>query len=64
MYLLHVDAIESLSETLTDRVRLTAAETEGIRNVHSIFITRVLAITVIAYSRGKKSNHRFKKRFT
>ena len=39
--LVHVDAIESVSETITDRIRLIAAETEGIRNVHSIYITRI-----------------------
>ena len=52
--LVHVDAIESLSETLTDRVRLAAAETEGIRNVHSIFITKVLPLSLSSTVEEKK----------
>jgi cation diffusion facilitator family transporter len=37
--LVHVDAIETAGETITDRVRLIAAETEGIKNVHSIYLS-------------------------
>jgi cation diffusion facilitator family transporter len=37
--LVHVDATESSGETITDRIRLIAAETEGIRNVHSIYLS-------------------------
>jgi cation diffusion facilitator family transporter len=37
--LVHVDAIETASETITDRIRLIAAETEGIKNVHSIYLS-------------------------
>ena len=39
--LVHVDAIESESETLTDTIRLIASETEGIRNVHSIYLSQL-----------------------
>jgi cation diffusion facilitator family transporter len=39
--LVHVDAIESESETLTDIVRLIASETDGIKNVHSIYFSQL-----------------------
>jgi cation diffusion facilitator family transporter len=39
--LVHVDATESSGETITDRIRLIAAETEGIRNVHSIYLSGI-----------------------
>jgi cation diffusion facilitator family transporter len=39
--LVHVDATESASETITDRIRLVAAETEGIKNVHSIYLSKL-----------------------
>jgi divalent metal cation (Fe/Co/Zn/Cd) transporter len=39
--LVHVDATESSSETIRDRIRLIAAETEGIRNVHSIYLSKI-----------------------
>ncbi len=38
--LVHVDAIETSTETLTDKIRLIAAETEGIKNVHSIYLSK------------------------
>lgn len=38
--LVHVDAVES-DETVTDKIRLIAADTEGIRNVHSIYQSRL-----------------------
>jgi cation diffusion facilitator family transporter len=41
--LVHVDATESANETIFDKVRLIAAETEGIKNVHSIHISRILS---------------------
>jgi cation diffusion facilitator family transporter len=37
--LVHVDAIEGKNETIMDRVRLVAAETEGIRNIHSTYLS-------------------------
>jgi cation diffusion facilitator family transporter len=37
--LVHVDAIKSEDETILDRVRLIALETEGIKNVHSIYLS-------------------------
>jgi cation diffusion facilitator family transporter len=40
--LVHVDAIESRNETISDRIRLIAAETEGITNIHSIYFSRIL----------------------
>jgi divalent metal cation (Fe/Co/Zn/Cd) transporter len=52
--LVHVDAIESKSETLTDIVRLIASETEGIKNVHSIFFSQLPS-----YS-NKQSNKNFR----
>lgn len=39
--LVHVDATESASETISDRIRLIAAETEGIKNVHSIYLSKL-----------------------
>ncbi|MFZ0222783.1 MAG: cation diffusion facilitator family transporter [Candidatus Nitrosopolaris sp.] len=39
--LVHVDATESANETITDRIRLVAAETEGIKNVHSIYLSKI-----------------------
>ena len=39
--LVHVDAIESGNETISDRIRLIAAETEGITNIHSIYFSRI-----------------------
>jgi divalent metal cation (Fe/Co/Zn/Cd) transporter len=37
--LVHVDAVKSDDETILDRIRLIAFETEGIRNVHSIYLS-------------------------
>jgi divalent metal cation (Fe/Co/Zn/Cd) transporter len=39
--LVHVDAIETESETITDRIRLIASETGGIKNVHSIYLSQI-----------------------
>lgn len=39
--LVHVDATESESETISDRIRLIAAETEGIKNIHSIYLSKL-----------------------
>lgn len=39
--LVHVDAIETESETITDIIRLIASETEGIKNVHSIYLSQI-----------------------
>jgi cation diffusion facilitator family transporter len=39
--LVHVDATEFASETITDRIRLIAAETDGIKNVHSIYLSKI-----------------------
>jgi cation diffusion facilitator family transporter len=39
--LVHVDATESVNETIFDKIRLVAAETEGIRNVHSLHVSRI-----------------------
>ena len=51
--LVHVDAIESESETLTDIVRLIASETDGIKNVHSIFFSQLPS------NSNKQSNKNF-----
>jgi len=40
--LVHVDAIETSTETLTDKIRLIAAETDGIKNVHSMYLSRII----------------------
>ena len=37
--LVHVDAIEGKNETIMDRVRLVAAEIDGLRNVHSTYLS-------------------------
>lgn len=39
--LVHVDAIKADDETTLDRVRLIAFETEGIKNVHSIYLSDI-----------------------
>lgn len=39
--LVHVDAIKSLDETILDRVRLIASETDGVKNVHSIYLSAI-----------------------
>src|ERR671937_2007909 len=39
--LVHVDATELSNETINDRIRLVAAETEGIKNVHSIYLSDI-----------------------
>jgi len=39
--LVHVDATESANETIFDKIRLIAAETEGIRNVHSLHVSKI-----------------------
>ncbi len=39
--LVHVDATEFASETITDRIRLIASETDGIKNVHSIYLSKI-----------------------
>jgi len=41
--LVHVDAIQASNETMTDKIRLIAAETEGIRNVHSIYFSKIMS---------------------
>ncbi|MGZ5510719.1 MAG: cation transporter dimerization domain-containing protein, partial [Nitrososphaeraceae archaeon] len=43
--LVHVDAIEAESETLTDIIRLIASETDGIKNVHSIYFSQLPSST-------------------
>ncbi len=52
--LVHVDAIESSAETLTDRIRLIAAETDGIRNVHSIYLSRIVSSSSSPVSRPNR----------
>lgn len=39
--LVHVDAVKTETETVVDNVRLIAAETEGIKNVHSIYLSKI-----------------------
>ncbi|MDE1819086.1 MAG: cation diffusion facilitator family transporter [Thaumarchaeota archaeon] len=41
--MVHVDAIEGTDETIMDRVRLVAAETEGIKNVHSTYLSSMIS---------------------
>ena len=52
--LVHVDAIETSAETLTDRIRLIAAETDGIKNVHSIFLSKIVGLE--KRSKGHSTN--------
>jgi cation diffusion facilitator family transporter len=40
--LVHVDAMEYSNETTVDRIRLIAAETDGIKNVHSIHMSKIV----------------------
>jgi cation diffusion facilitator family transporter len=37
--LVHVDAVKTETETILDSIRLIASETEGIKNVHSIYLS-------------------------
>jgi cation diffusion facilitator family transporter len=37
--LVHVDAVKTGTETIIDNVRLIAADTDGIKNVHSIYLS-------------------------
>ena len=37
--LIHVDAVKTETETTLDSIKLIAAETEGIKNVHSIYLS-------------------------
>ncbi len=39
--LVHVDAVKIETETIMDNVRLIAADTEGIKNVHSIYLSMI-----------------------
>ena len=39
--LVHVDAVKTETETIMDNVRLIAADTEGIKNVHSIYLSMI-----------------------
>jgi len=39
--LVHVDAVKTASETIIDNIRLIAAETEGIKNVHSTYLSKI-----------------------
>ncbi len=41
--MVHVDAIKGAGETIMDRVRLIAAETEGIKNVHSTYLSSIIS---------------------
>jgi cation diffusion facilitator family transporter len=41
--MVHVDAIEGADETIMDRVRLIAAETDGIKNVHSTYLSSMIS---------------------
>ena len=56
--LVHVDAIETESETITDIIRLIASETEGIKNVHSIYLSQ------LPEHIEKLPNKNFSKKFT
>ena len=39
--LVHVDAVKIETETIMDDIRLIAADTEGIKNVHSIYLSKI-----------------------
>lgn len=51
--LVHVDAIKTKDETILDRVRLIASETDHIKNIHSIYLS---AMTSPVDSREEKRN--------
>lgn len=42
--MVHVDAIEGVDETIMDKVRLIASETEGIKNVHSTYLSNMITL--------------------
>ncbi len=54
--LVHVDATESSSETIMDRIRLLAAEIEGIRNVHSIYLSHISSLSDEEIRYGKEEH--------
>lgn len=39
--LAHVDAVKTVDETILDRVRLIASETDTIKNVHSVYLSAI-----------------------
>jgi cation diffusion facilitator family transporter len=62
--LVHVDAIETSTETLTDRIRLIAAETDGIKNIHSIYLSKIVEPRLEKRSGDKISKKKTKKHET
>ena len=59
--LVHVDATESSGETITDRIRLIAAETEGIRNVHSIYLSGIPSSSEEEATEGESGDEKEKR---
>ena len=49
--MVHVDAIKGADETIMDRVRLVAAETDGIKNVHSTYLSNTMSLEKVADSK-------------
>jgi len=58
--LVHVDAIETSTETLTDRIRLIAAETDGIKNIHSLYLSKIVEPRLEKRSSDKTSKKKTK----
>jgi len=55
--MVHVDAIEGADETIMDRVRLVASETEGIKNVHSTYLSSMISLEKEVLDSKKGSLH-------
>jgi cation diffusion facilitator family transporter len=53
--LVHVDATEYSNETINDRIRLIAAETYGITNVHSIYMSKTPPSVVADADKKRKT---------
>ena len=55
--LVHVDATQYSNETMNDRIRLIAAETHGIKNVHSIYMSNIPRHLAYDWDEGKEAEN-------
>lgn len=57
----HVDAVEdNMSETIKDKIRLIAEDFPTIKNIHSIYISKVVSETDIDTEQNKNSENHFR----
>jgi cation diffusion facilitator family transporter len=55
--LVHVDAVKTMDETILDRVRLIASETDHIKNIHSVYLSAASSPTEDLAKGKKRSLH-------